>query len=283
MTPRAKSRRWRITLLVGSCLLAMGAAQPPAAAATAALRLSPQTGPPTSLPTVKGRGFGPSEAVDLKFDTQLVAQTVTDQAGAFSTKITVPSAAPPGTHQVEGTGESSGLSASAVFTVRTDWPKFHFDLANSGSNPYENVLSPSTVSGLTQGWAAQVAPPGGFVSGSMAVVKGIVYVGASASPHAYVDAFRASTGRFVWQQRLSFALSTSSVTLASDVLYVGGLTDHTLHAFDATPGIPSGRSRLVLRSTPPPWPMASCTPNRGTGTSMRSTPRREQRSGRFLT
>jgi glucose dehydrogenase len=37
--------------------------------------------------------------------------------------------------------------------VRTDWLKFHFDLQNSGFNPYENVLNPANVSNLSVKWS----------------------------------------------------------------------------------------------------------------------------------
>ena len=68
--------------------------------------------------------------------------------------MAVPASALPGDHIVTATGESSGLQAQAFFTVRTDWTKFHFDLANTGLNPYENVLSPASVGGLTLAWSA---------------------------------------------------------------------------------------------------------------------------------
>ena len=60
------------------------------------------------------------------------------------------------------TGQSSGLSATAFFWVRTNWAKFHFDNGNSGFNPYENVLSPANVAGLGQVWShrpAAATPP----------------------------------------------------------------------------------------------------------------------------
>src|SRR5438132_6305176 len=60
----------------------------------------------------------------------------------------------PGAHPIIATGESSGLQAQGSFTVRTDWTKYQFDLANTGLNPYENVLSPASFGGLTLAWSA---------------------------------------------------------------------------------------------------------------------------------
>src|SRR5438034_642068 len=69
--------------------------------------------------------------------------------------LIVPASALPGPHTVTATGMRSGLSASSRFLVRTNWTRFHFDLYNSGFNPYENVLNPSNVSGLVLKWKAK--------------------------------------------------------------------------------------------------------------------------------
>src|SRR2546428_7096041 len=82
------------------------------------------------------------------------ASAPASSAGTFSTTFTVPKPALPGKHPVAATGQTSGRSATGNFLVRTDWAKFHFDLANSGYNPYENVIGPSNVSGLKTAWTA---------------------------------------------------------------------------------------------------------------------------------
>ena len=110
----------------------------------AAIRLSPSFGPPTTLTKVQGSGFQAGETVDLTFDSDPVGQVVANARGRFATTVTMPASALPGAHLITATGESSGLQAQASFTVRTDWTKFHFDLPNTGENPFENVLSAST-------------------------------------------------------------------------------------------------------------------------------------------
>src|SRR6266542_5628971 len=132
--------------------LLLAAPGPAPASGTPRIRLSRAVGPPTTLTTVKGAGFGPSEVVDLSFDAQPRARANTDPSGEFSAPLRVPASALPGAHTVTATGESSGLSASATFTVRTDWPQFHFTPQHTGYNPYENVLSPQNVSGLAVAW-----------------------------------------------------------------------------------------------------------------------------------
>jgi len=184
---------------------------------------------------IQGIGFQASEVIDLTFDTAPVGQAVANARGKFSTSVAVPASALPGDHIVTATGESSGLQAQAFFTVRTDWTKFHFDLANTGQNPYENVLSPSTVGGLVLDWAA---PTVGVVMSSPAVVDGIVYAaGPGLVGNAMVYAFDAATGVPVWSQSTG-GQDTSSVTVWNGTVYVGTLTDHALHTFDAATGTP---------------------------------------------
>src|SRR5207244_3232571 len=117
-----------------------------AAASSPAISLSPSVGPPTTLFAVSGTGFGPSETIDVRFDTGLVGKTTTDASGGFSIKVKAPRSALPGSHQVKAKGETSGLLASTVFTVRTDWSMFRYSLNRAALNPYENVLSASNVS-----------------------------------------------------------------------------------------------------------------------------------------
>ena len=63
-----------------------------------------------------------------------------------------------------------GPSPKAV----VDWAQFHFDLCHTGFNPYEFVLSPTTVVNLGPRWHYTT----GFeVASSPAVANGVVYIG----------------------------------------------------------------------------------------------------------
>src|SRR5436190_1550263 len=77
---------------------------PPAHAVPPAIALSPNAGPPTGAVTVTGRGFGPSEVVDIAFDASPVGTTNTNPEGKFSTTVAVPAEAMPGGHDVTATG-----------------------------------------------------------------------------------------------------------------------------------------------------------------------------------
>src|SRR5260370_30759016 len=136
--------------------------------------LSQKVGPPTTSVQVHGAGFGHSETVLVDVDTTQVGATTTDATGEFVVRITVPKSALPGTHTVRATGQSSGLTALALFLVQTDWAQFHFGPHLTGYNPYENVLTPSNVSALTLDWSHTTA---GLSYSSPAVAGGVVYVG----------------------------------------------------------------------------------------------------------
>ena len=86
--------------------------------------LSQKVGPPTASVQVHGSGFGHSETLSIDFDTTQVVTTTTDVTGKFALRITVPKSALPGTHTLRATGQSSGLTALALFLVRTDWAQF---------------------------------------------------------------------------------------------------------------------------------------------------------------
>ena len=199
----------------------------PAGAGTANIILSPSVGPPTTKFTITGSGFGGNEVVDLYADGGLLNHAVADATGAFTKNTRIPARVPPGTHTIRATGESSGLSASTQFLVRTDWAKFRFDNANSGYNPYENVLSPLNVAGLVEAWSVTINVSG--VS-SPVVSNGIVYVGLGDN----VSARAAATGAEVWSFPTGGGIE-SAPTVASGVVYVGSY-DNNVYALEASTG-----------------------------------------------
>jgi hypothetical protein len=194
------------------------------------ITLSRRSGPPTTTTSASGSGFGPSETVAITFDAQVVGSAATDGAGAFSgASIGVPATATPGVHQVTGTGETSGLSAHTPFTVRSNWPQYRFSLTHTGFDPYENVLGPSTVSGLTQAWAVGT---GGIVDSSPSVANGVVYVGSEDHSLYAIDAV---TGAVRWTAPVQLDIH-SSPAISGGTVYVGSF-DHDVYAFDASTGV----------------------------------------------
>jgi len=118
------------------------------ASAAPSITLSKKTGPPTSRILVSGRGFAPNVGVDIYFDTKDEALIVTNGQGKFEkAKIQALRSALPGQHWVTALERNNEKGAQEPFLVQSDWTQFHRqDMMRL--NPYENVLSPSTVSNL---------------------------------------------------------------------------------------------------------------------------------------
>jgi len=221
-------RAWAGLLSTALTLLVM--VQPGQAVASfTTLVLSKTVGPPTTRLGAQGSGFGPSEVVDLTFDVSPLAKARTDPTGSFTRKIAVPASALPGDHTITATGEQSGLSASAGFTVRTDWPMFRFSLNRTGHNPYENVVDTSNVGSLVTKWAQNCC---GEITTSPAVVGGVVYAGDGEGQFYAADA---DTGTILWQVTLGNQ-GVISPLVAGGVVYVGTATNGILDALDAGTG-----------------------------------------------
>ena len=133
----------------------------------------------------------------------------------------------------------SGLCFSLMFLLchcqcRSDWPKFRFNLQNSGYNlceNSENTLNPGNVGSLFQVWAATT---GGWVGSSPAVVNGTVYVG---SEDGNLYAFNIFNGlpRPGWP--LAIGSGIFSPAVANGVVYASQFGG-SLFAFDAATGAP---------------------------------------------
>ncbi len=202
----------------------------------------PAAGPPTTFVSLQGVHFDPVTAIDIYFDSTQLASTTTDKNGAFGngvisatgptfTRIQVPSTALPGPHTITAKERVGQLSAQQTFTVRTDWPEFHFDVSNSGLNPYENVLSTATVGNLALDWK-YTTQDNNFFS-SPVVVNGVAYVG---SVDHNVYALNASTGALIWKYTAGDEIGLSP-TVANGVVYaVTSGVDNHLYALNATTG-----------------------------------------------
>ncbi len=243
---RVWHRRGRSRLLplagvaAAGVLLASGLFAVPAAATATSITLKPGVGPPTSAVTVTGTGFGASETVTVDFSTTQVGAATTSSTGAFSTTFTVPKSALPGKHPVTATGDTSGQSATHSFLVRTNWAKFRYDLANSGFNPYENVIGPTNVSGLKKAWTAATD---NVVASSPTVANGVAYI--SSQDELYAFSAAGTTGcsgtpktcKPLWTAAIVGDSPGDSVspTVANGVVYVEGnyTNQNMLYAFSA--------------------------------------------------
>jgi eukaryotic-like serine/threonine-protein kinase len=224
----------RCVLLVVLAVLALSAGVNPVGAATARLSLKPSSGPPTTTVKAAGSGFGPTESVTIVFDATQVASPTTSSSGSFSATFGVPAASPPGIHQVIATGQTSGLTATASFRVQTNWGKLRFDAANTGFNPFENVINIANVSGLTTAWSGET---GSFIGDSPAVVNGVAYIGSANGIEAFGAAGMKScsgspkTCQPLWTGTTGYFVA-STPAVANRVLYVSS-EDGKLYAFDA--------------------------------------------------
>ena len=77
-------------------------------------------------------------------------------------------------------------------SVNTNWVEFGFTSKRTRINPYENVLSPSTVGAIDEQWSFTT---GSSVLSSPAVANGVVYVGSNDNN---VYALNATSGAKLW-------------------------------------------------------------------------------------
>jgi outer membrane protein assembly factor BamB len=225
--------------------------------------VSPKGNPPTTTVLVSGSGFSAYAAIDIYFDATDEALALAKGSGSFSNiEIVIPASALPGRHWVSAVQRSSDTGAQTPFTVNTNWAELGFTPNGKRSNPYENVLSPTTVSAIDEQWSfnfggtpatvangvvyfaagnpsnvyALNANTGamlgsiatvGEVASTPAVANGLVYVGTGNN----IDALDARTGAFVWGIGTG-GLVESSPAVANGVVYVGA-DDNNVYAINA--------------------------------------------------
>jgi outer membrane protein assembly factor BamB len=225
-----------LLLLLTACLLCSTVARAEETlTSTPAVMITPIVGPPTTNVLVSGTGFDPNVAVDIYFDKTDLALATTNGAGAFGRAsvfggiaLQVPASALPGTHWITAR-ERSGKAAQKSFLVRTDWAQFHFSPDHKGLNPYENVLSQTTVGSMDLRWSYPAGTRTYYSSPTVA--NGVVYVG-SMDENLY--ALNASTGALLWTYPAVSAVS-SSPAVANGVVYFGS-EDENLYALNASTG-----------------------------------------------
>ncbi len=118
--------------------------------------------------------------------------------------------------------------------VRTDWPTPRFIPEGTGFNPYETVLSPSTVGHLELAWSVETE---GSLFTTPIVVDGVVYVAGhiGLTGGAGLYAYDAASGDLLWSRR-DGGQPPSDLTVWDGKIYASYLTDHVLRAFEAATG-----------------------------------------------
>src|SRR5947209_184867 len=211
-----------VVIVFAVCLAVLITTRSVVHAANPSITTSPRSDAPTLPVQVNGTGFGSSEQVTIKFDMAQVGTAHTNSSGAFSTTITVPANAQPGTHIISAIGQTSGLSAQVSFLVQTDWFMFGYRAKHTHYNPYENTLNTANVSNLVLDWKYYTT---GKVYASPVIGNGVVYV----SSTSFFYAFDAKTGKVLWK----LAGSYSDAAVVSGVVYISG---NGMNAFNATTG-----------------------------------------------
>ncbi|PYX48636.1 MAG: hypothetical protein DMG79_11375, partial [Acidobacteria bacterium] len=220
-------------LSFGVLVIAWGAISAGAGfALTASISLSPNSGPPTSKTTATASGYSSGETVVVTFDSTTLGTAVADSAGNFTLVLTVSKSAQPGAHTVQASGQASGVIASTVFTVQTNWTSYKNLPTRTGFNAFENTITQKNAVRLQLAWQGQMGDLVDF--SSPAVVNGVVYVG---SFDGKLYAFNAngcgpqSLCQPLWSGSTGNDI-TSSPAVANGTVFIGS-ADHKLYAFPA--------------------------------------------------
>jgi outer membrane protein assembly factor BamB len=131
----------------------------------------------------------------------------------------------------------------------TGWAQFGYEPADTRCQPFEKLLSPSTVSGLQLDWQVAGVTFGAAVP---AVVNGVVY-----APSDYPDnklyAFRAATGAQVWSTPIPTVIGAdpSPPAVSNGAVYIS-INDalYTFSAATGTPGWSFTTGGLLLKAAP---------------------------------
>lgn len=220
---------WTVAMMV--CLLLAGGARAWTVTAT------PDVGPPTSAVTIKGTHFPPNSRVDVFLHKWKRCSLNSDANGRFSCTFQIPNTAKPGVQPIWTFSHSGGQWFKTTFTVRTDWPQFGFNARHTGHNPYENVLSPSSVTGLGLIWRRQI---GVWLRCAPLVADGKAYVGTEgqfgAAAKINLWALDAAGGQTRWTR--SFDYVSACPAVHEHVLYVHSEESGKfgLYAIDAASG-----------------------------------------------
>ena len=132
----------------------------------------------------------------------------------------------------------TAVPTSATSARQVNWPRFHFDNANTGYNPHETILTPATVGGLVPKWTAHLADLPAYIESAPAVVNGRIYIGLCCESYSNSSliALDARTGAVLWSAVQGGAMFPSYPTVANGTVYLGTLYAHKLYAYDAFTG-----------------------------------------------
>jgi len=202
-----------------------------------------------------GWAFGAREAIQVYWDYQqpdqaLAAKASTDSKGDWGGKTFVtPSNATTGAHTITAVGQTSGVVATATYTVgaapqgaapgASDWATFGYDLQNTRVNPTETTIGVGNVATLAPKWA-EMTPftPVQKTVASPVVANGVVYLGTTEGQLLAYDL----SGNLLWSFNATAPIY-GSPAVGNGIVYFGtvktpneAVTGNYIYALNASTG-----------------------------------------------
>jgi outer membrane protein assembly factor BamB len=188
----------------------------------------------TALPgatvSVSSTDYRPGELVDLRFDDAYVGWAQADSAGRVTASLKVPATATAGDHRITMFAWHSGYTDVATIRVTLPiWAQLGFSSAHTGTNPFETLISPTTVAGLAPGCTGILPASAGTASPAVAGSQAIV-----GTLDGSIRSLRTSGCGTQWTASVGSRAATSP-TLASSVVFAGS-ADRGLTALSEATG-----------------------------------------------
>ncbi len=193
--------------------------------------------PPGGSFTVSGSGFMPGEVVSVSVNGNVLAQPMTNAAGAFPLKtVTLPALTPLvafgngaklGPTALVATGRTSKLTTSTFFDVTNEWTqgaqgptRVSFE---SNDSSFHTTINAGGGAFLTTEW---MTPTGAKVESSPIVVNGVAYVGNDAG---LLLAINTNDGAPQWQYQVPSGKPIQSSPAVDGSLVLFGGADGNLY------------------------------------------------------
>src|SRR5205823_12932806 len=100
------------------------------------------------------------------------------------------------------------------------WTQNHFDAAHDGFNPYETILSPSTVGGLGVKWTAHGTASLEQMTNPLVTATRVYGAGDQNGSTSWLLAFDRSTGALLWQASQPFGSSVTGIATLGARVFV---------------------------------------------------------------
>jgi outer membrane protein assembly factor BamB len=194
------------------------------------ISISPASALPGAMVSVTSTGYRPGEASTLLFDGSPVGWVPADGTGRVTTtSLTIPAGTPAGDHRITVRGDLSGYSDVATVRVTLPiWAQLGFSSAHVGVNPYEALLSTTTVGSLVRGCTGTLPASGGDASPAVAGPQAI-----AGAADGSVRSVRTNGCGTQWTASVGSGPATSP-TLASGVVFAGSASGGLVAVNQAT-------------------------------------------------